>query len=184
VGVQPTSGGGALASVVFFPPVRGRSGIGGSIRAFPPLTVRVFDGGKPDTYTYTTVLDRLSIGGKPGAQAPNETVLSTVDNGASWTSIAPPSATGAIGYFDAADWWWVGSGSWSRSADGGLSWTDPTNIGVVEPLPGSLQVLDRAHAWFAASAGWRPLLESTDDAGIHWRMVMLPPIADVAQALT
>jgi photosystem II stability/assembly factor-like uncharacterized protein len=185
VGVQPTSGGGALASIVFFPPVRGRSGVGGSIRAFPPLTVRVFDGGKPDTYTYTTVLDRLSIGGRPGAQAPNETVLSTVDNGASWTSIRPPSGAGAIGYFDAADWWWVGSGSWSRTADGGVTWTDPTNIGVVEPLPGSLQLLDRAHAWFAATAGGvRPLLEATDDAGIHWRMVMLPPIEDGAQAFT
>ena len=184
VGVQPTGGGGALASVVYFPPVRGRSGIGGSIRAFPPLTVRVFDGGKPDTYTYTTVLDRLSIGGKPGAQAPNETVLSTLDNGASWASIQPPSAAGAIGYFDAANWWWVGAGSWSRSANGGLSLSDPTNIGVVEPLPGSLQVLDRAHAWFAAAAQARPFLESTDDAGIHWRMVALPPLADGAQALT
>src|SRR6266550_2621149 len=184
VGVQPTSGGGALASIVYFPPVKGRSGVGGSIRAFPPLTVRVFDGGKPDTYTYTTVLDRLSIGGKPGAQAPNETVLSTLDNGATWASIQPPSAAGAIGYFDAANWWWVGAGSWSRSANGGLSWSDPTNIGVVEPLPGSLQVLDRAHAWFAAAAQARPFLESTDDAGIHWRMVALPPLADGAQALT
>jgi photosystem II stability/assembly factor-like uncharacterized protein len=184
VGVQPTSGGGALASVVYFPPVRGRSGVGGSIRAFPPLTVRVFDGGKPDTYTYTTVLDRLSIGGKAGAQAPNETVLSTVDNGATWASIQPPSASGAIGYFDAADWWWVGAGSWSKSADGGLSWTDPRNIGVVEPLPGSLQLLDRAHAWFAATTARRPFLEATDDAGVHWRMVTLPPIEDVAQALT
>ena len=144
----------------------------------------MFDGGKPDTYTYTTVLDRLSIGGKPGAQAPNETVLSTLDNGASWASIQPPSAAGAIGYFDAANWWWVGAGSWSRSANGGLSWSDPTNIGVVEPLPGSLQVLDRAHAWFAAAAQARPFLESTDDAGIHWRMVALPPLADGAQALT
>jgi photosystem II stability/assembly factor-like uncharacterized protein len=185
VGVQPTSRGGALASVVYFPPVKGRSGIGGSIRAFPPLTVRVFDGGKPDTYTYTTVLDRLSIGGRAGAQAPNETVLSTVDNGATWTPIHPPTAAGAIGYFDAADWWWVGSGSWSRTADGGVTWSDPKNIGVVEPLPGSLQLLDRAHAWFAATAGGvRPLLEATDDAGIHWRMVMLPPIEDRAQAFT
>jgi len=184
VGVQPTSGGGALASIVYFPPVKGRSGVGGSIRAFPPLTVRVFDGGKPDTYTYTTVLDRLSIGGRAGAQAPNETVLSTVNNGTTWTPIRPPSGAGAIGYFDAADWWWVGAGSLSRTTDGGVSWTDPQTIGVVEPLPGSLQLLDGAHAWLAASVGSRPVLESTDDAGLHWRIVLLPAVADSPQALT
>ncbi|HYS98918.1 MAG TPA: YCF48-related protein [Candidatus Dormibacteraeota bacterium] len=184
VGVQPTSGGGALASIVYFPPVKGRSGVGGSIRAFPPLTVRVFDGGKPDTYTYTTVLDRLSIGGRAGAQAPNETVLSTVDDGTTWTPIRPPSGAGAIGYFDAADWWWVGAGSLSRTTDGGVSWTDPETIGVVEPLPGSLQLLDDAHAWLAASVGSRPVLESTDDAGLHWRIVLLPAVVDSPQALT
>ena len=184
VGVQPTSGGGALASIVYFPLVKGRSGVGGSIRAFPPLTVRVFDGGKPDTYTYTTVLDRLSIGGRAGAQAPNETVLSTVNNGTTWTPIRPPSGAGAIGYFDAADWWWVGAGSLSRTADAGISWTNPQSTAVVEPLPGSLQLLDESHAWFAASLGSQPVLESTDDAGLRWRIVLLPALADSPQAVT
>jgi photosystem II stability/assembly factor-like uncharacterized protein len=175
VGVQPTLGAGAIASVVFFSPIKGRSGVGGSIRGFPPLTVRAYDGGRLNTYLYTTTLDRLVVGGRTGAQPPNETVLSTLDNGVSWTSISKPPPSGAIGYFDAANWWWIGSGSWSTSADGGVTWTDPRTIGVVEPLPGSLQLLDSAHAWFAAS-GTKPVLEATNDAGRHWRVVELPPI--------
>src|SRR5207247_2100207 len=104
VGVQPTSGGGALASIVYFPPVKGRSG--------------------------------------------------------------------------------VAAGSLPRPTAGGVSWTDPQSIGAVEPLPGSLQLLDGAHAWLAASVGSRPVLESTDDAGLHWRIVLLPAVADSPQALT
>jgi len=177
VGVQPTQGAGVLASVVYFPPIKGRTGVGASIRAFPPLTVRSFDGGRPYTYTYTTVLDRLVVGGRTGAQPPNETVLSTTDNGATWTAIRPPATSGAIGYFNARDWWWIGAGKWSASSDGGATWTDPRGIRAMEPLPGMLQVLDGDHAWFAASAGTRPLLQSTDDAGRHWRVVTLPPLA-------
>src|SRR5437762_3303168 len=97
VGVRPTLGSGALASVVFFPPIKGRTGGGGLIRSFPPLAVRSFDGGRPYTYHYTTLLDRLAAGGRTGAAAPNETILSTLDNGASWTAIDQPPAGGAIG---------------------------------------------------------------------------------------
>jgi hypothetical protein len=56
-----------------------------------------------------------------------------------------------------------------------VTWTDPRTVGIVEPLPGSLQVLDSAHAWFAAS-GNKPMLLATKDAGRHWRVVELPPI--------
>jgi len=176
VGVRPTVGPGALASVVFFPPIKGRTGVGGSIRSFPPLTVRSFDGGRPSTYLYTTVLDRMAAGGRKGAAAPNETILSTLDNGASWTTIDQPPAGGAIGYSDATHWWWVGAGAWSKSADAGATWSGPTGISVIEPLPGLLQVLDRRHAWLAGAAGQRPVLQGTDDAGLHWRTVSLPAV--------
>jgi photosystem II stability/assembly factor-like uncharacterized protein len=175
VGVQPTVGAGALASVVFFPPVRGRTGIGGSIRSFPPLTVRAFDGGRPYTYLYTTVLDRLAAGGRTGASAPNETILTTIDSGATWSEIDQPPPGGAIAYSDARHWWWVGAGAWSKSGDGGTTWSGPNEASVIEPLPGSLQVLDRRHAWLAGTADQRPILQRTDDAGQHWQTVPLPP---------
>ena len=176
VAVQPTLGGGAVASVVYFSPIKGRSDVGGIVRDFPPLTVRVFDGGRPHIYTYATGIDQL-VGGPFGQdQAPNQVEFSTVNNGATWRVIEPPSPDGAIGYFDASNWWWIGSGLWSNSKDGGVTWMDMRGVGVVDPVPGSLRVQDRDHAWFAGSAGWRPLLEGTDDGGQTWRMVMLPPI--------
>jgi photosystem II stability/assembly factor-like uncharacterized protein len=176
VAVQPTSGGGAVASVVSFPPLKGRTGIGATIRGFPPLTVWAFDGGRPHTYTYATVIDQVVGGPFAQEQAPNQTPLSTVDNGANWVAIAPPSTAGAIGYFDAFNWWWIGSGFWSSSADGGLTWTHPRGVGAIEPIQGSLQVLDRAHAWFAGSRGSSPVLEGTADGGVHWRQVALPAV--------
>jgi photosystem II stability/assembly factor-like uncharacterized protein len=179
VAVQPTSGGGAVASVVYFPPIKGRTGIGADIRSFPPLVVRSFDGGRPHTYTYTTVIDQVAGGPYATEQPPNQAQLGTVDNGSSWSAVDPPATSGAIGYFDALNWWWIGAGRWASSGDGGSTWTNPRGIGVIEPLPGSLQVLDRDHAWFAASSGSRPVLQATDDGGLHWRMVLLPPMPDL-----
>ncbi len=179
VAVQPTSGGGAVASVVYFPPIKGRSGVGADIRSYPPLVVRGFDGGRPHTYIYTTVIDQVASGPFAVEQPPNQAQLSTLDNGSSWSPIDPPSTSGAIGYFDAMDWWWIGGGRWASSGDGGATWTSPRGIGVIEPLPGSLHVLDREHAWFAGSTGPRPVLEATDDGGGHWRMVLLPPMPDL-----
>lgn len=179
VAVQPTSGGGAVASVVYFPPIRGRTGVGADIRSFPPLVVKSFDGGRPHTYIYTTVIDQVAGGPFAVEQPPNQTQMSTLDNGSSWSPIEPPSTSGAIGYFDAMNWWWIGAGRWASSQDGGATWTIPRGIGVIEPLPGSLQVLDRDNAWFAGSAGPRPALEATADGGVHWRMVLLPPMPDL-----
>ncbi len=177
VDVQRTSGRGAIASVVNFPAVKGRSGTGGSIRAFPPLAAPFYDGSRPNYYVYTTAINQV-VGGPFGAvQAPLEELLSTADNGTSWSQIEPPSASGALGYFDAAEWWWVGSGKSSFSGDGGATWTGSRRIGVIEPQPGSLQVVDRNHAWFAGAN--RPVLETTDDGGAHWRLVTLPPLADL-----
>src|SRR2546427_2313748 len=182
VDVQQTSAGGAIASVVAFAPVGGRIGTGGTIRGFPPLRVPFYDGSRPNNYIYPTLIDQV-VGGPFGAvQAPQAALFSSLDDGATWVAIVPPSTSGAIGYFDASNWWWIGSGAWSTSKDGGVTWKGSRGIVVVEPLPGSLRVLDRDHAWFASSA--RPLLEATDDGGAHWRTVLLPPIGDPVYALT
>ncbi|HXN90544.1 MAG TPA: hypothetical protein VN906_03580 [Candidatus Sulfotelmatobacter sp.] len=177
VTVQPTIGSGLVATVVNFAPVKGRTGIGGIIRAYPPLVVRAYDGGRPHTYTYSTFNDLVTGGPFAQEQAPNQVQLASVDGGATWSAIHVPSATGAIGYFNTRDWWWVGSGTMSRSFDGGVTWSGVEGTGVVEPLPGSLQVLDQNHAWFAASEPL-PVLETTADGGARWRMILLPPMED------
>lgn len=178
VAVQPTSGAGLAAAVVSFPPIKGRTGVGAVIRAFPPLTVRAYDGGRLRTNTYATLIDQLA--GGPAAQdpAPNQAMLSTVDEGSAWSPIQPPSRDGAIASFGAADWWWVGSGQMATSRDGGMTWTASQAIDAVAPKPGSLQVLNRYYAWFVA--GSKAALETTSDGGAHWRLVALPPLNDAA----
>jgi len=178
VAVQPTSGTGAVASVVYLPQIKTKKGISGTITGFPPLTVRIYDGGRPVANTFTTLVDQVAGGPAAQQQAPNQILLSTLDGGATWTPIEPPSSSGAIGYVDAANSWWVGAGLWSTSRDGGVTWTVPRGTGVIEPVPGSLRVLDRNHAWFAGSAGSMPVLESTDDGAAHWRTVTLPAIEE------
>jgi photosystem II stability/assembly factor-like uncharacterized protein len=173
VGVQPTSGMGAIASVVWFPPIKGRTGVGGTIRSFPPLTVRAFDGGRPYTYLYTTVLDRLTAGAPWGSSPPNETILSTVDNGASWSLAQGLPDGGALGYFAAHDWWWIGGRELRTSGDGGVTWGGSRLVDAVDPSPGLLQVLDGSHAWLAGVQDGGPILQRTDD-GLHWRTVSLP----------
>src|SRR5438067_9017233 len=179
VAVHPTSGRGAVASVVYFPPLRGRAGVGATVRSFPPLTVRAFDGGRLRTFTYSTLIDQLAGGPYAQEQAPNQTRLRTVDNGTTWAPIEPPSTSGAIGYFDASNWWWIGAGLRSTSRDGGVTWSGPSGVGGTGPTPGSLQVLDRDHAWFAGSVGAKPVLVSTNDGALHWRTVTMPPIEEL-----
>jgi photosystem II stability/assembly factor-like uncharacterized protein len=179
VAIQPTVGVGVAASVVFFPTQLGRKGTGATIADFPPLTVRTFDGGVPVTYTYTTAIDMKNTGGNTQqATPPNQHELRTLDNGLTWASISLP-ASGAIGYSDAANWWWIGGRTQAYSRDGGATWTDPRNIDALDPVPGSLQVLSPTHAWFAASDGSHPVLEATSDGGAHWRVVALPAIPDL-----
>jgi photosystem II stability/assembly factor-like uncharacterized protein len=189
VAAHATHGAGVVATVATFAPPYGRSGIGGNVVAYPPLTVRTFDGGVPVSYRYLTFIDTTSNsawtavdttnsnGSATQLQAPNQVQLGSLDEGSTWSVIAPPKAPGAIGYSDAQDWWWIGSGAWSTSSDGGVTWTPSRNLGVPEPLAGTLQVLDPMHAWFGAMAGTRAVLESTDDSGIHWNMTILPAIS-------
>jgi hypothetical protein len=59
---------------------------------------------------------------------------------------------------------------------GGTTWTAARNIGVIQPLPGSLQLLDSNHAWFGAMAGTKAVLERTVDGGITWEMIGLPAV--------
>lgn len=178
VAVQPTAGRGAFASVVFFPPIKGRTGIGANIRAYPPLTVRSFDGGRPHIHLYATGIDQIVSGPWTQEQAPNQVELSTIDNGAHWNVIAPPSTVGAIGFVDATNWWWIGAGALSKSRDSGVTWSSPREAGVVDPQPGTVRVLDRAHAWFAGSGDSRPVLEATDDGAVSWRAFALPALDD------
>jgi hypothetical protein len=188
VGAQATQGIGVIATVTTFAPTFGRSGIGASVVSYPPLTVRTFDGGVPVYYVYTTMTDTIPKadiatvdsksrnGSSTQVQAPNQVQLGSLDGGSNWSLIAPPTPPGAIGYSDAQNWWWIGSGAWSASSDGGVTWTPSRNVGVPPPLPGSLQVLDTRHAWFGAMAGSRAVLMNTSDGGTHWQMSVLPAI--------
>lgn len=174
VAAHPTAGDGVVASVVHFASFEGRSGVGGEVRNYPPLTVRSFDGGRLRTYLYTTLLDSVVTGPFAQDSPPNETRLATTDGGRTWAAIDLPAAGGALGFADAAHWWWIGGGMSATSSDAGVTWTDPRDIGVVDALPGSLQMLDRDHAWFAGAPGARTMLESTDDGGVHWTTTPLP----------
>lgn len=188
VAAQTTEGAGVVATVVNFVPYVGRSGVGEQVIAFPPLTVRAFDGGLPVVYRYATFVDaipgsdlrKVETENKSGpyaqGQAPSQVQLGSLDGGLTWKVIAPPSAPGAIGFADAQTWWWIGSGAWSTSSDGGTTWTATRNIGVIQPLPGSLTVLDSKHAWYGAMAGTKAVLERTEDGGITWEMIGLPAV--------
>jgi photosystem II stability/assembly factor-like uncharacterized protein len=185
---EPTVGAGAVASVVNFTPLSGRSRSGASVVDYPPLTVRSFDGGGSVTDAYTTFVDTTSGDGlrllhwdqemAPSELAPTagQVQLGSVDLGASWSIISPPPAAGSISYFDKYDWWWVGLGSWSTSSDAGKTWTPDRYISVPEPVTGTLQVLDAKHASFGAEAGTGPIIETTDDGGVTWNVIKLPPI--------
>lgn len=183
VAAHPTQGAGVMATVIGIAPPNGRSPAGGVLIGYPPLRVGTYDGGRPVTYVYADVspyryssIERGNPAPSVGAQAARQSQLSSVDGGVSWKAISPPSSVGSIGYVDALNWWWIGSGAGSTSSDAGSTWTRTRSLGVPEPLPGSLQFTDATHAWFGAMAGPRPLVETTADGGIHWSMALLPAL--------
>jgi hypothetical protein len=181
VAAQPTEGAGVMTTVVAIAPPRGRSPAGGVLVGYPPLRVGTWDGGRPVTYVYADVspyryssVEHLNAGGFVDSLPTNQTQLSSVDGGLTWSLDGAPSGQRAVGYVDALNWWWIGSGrSRSRLTRAGRT-SRVRTVGVPQPLPGSLQFLDATHAWFGAMAGSRPLVEATDDGGIHWRMILLP----------
>lgn len=174
VAVQPTSDGGVTATVVFFPTLQGRKGQGAKIRDFPPLTVRAFDGGRPVTYFYATPIGSGVTTSVQQALPPNQTQLATRDNGATWSPISVPTTGGAVGYLNPADWWCVGAGRLAVTRDEGKTWSATAGTDVQAPLPGSLKILDRLHAWLIGTYRSRAVLETTADGGRHWRLVSLP----------
>jgi len=185
VAARPTIDEGVAATVIPIAPLKRRSSDGATFLAYPPLTVRSFDGGGSVMYVYTTFADVspyrytniLSDSGQVVApSASDEVELRSLDGGSTWKSADVPLDYGAFGFIDALDWWWIGSGAWATSSDGGVTWSGRQPLGVLAPLPGSLQVLDADHAWFAAMAGRRPMLETTADGGYEWTMVSLPAL--------
>jgi photosystem II stability/assembly factor-like uncharacterized protein len=190
VAPHPTGGAGVMATVIGVASPTGRSPEGGVVLGYPPLTVRTFDGGGSVTYVYADVspyryssIEYVNPGMLINTEPANQFQLSSIDGGRSWQPVQTPSTYGAIGYIDALNWWWIGSGARSMSSDAGRTWTQARTTGVPEPLPGSLQFIDATHAWFGAMAGPRPLVESTDDGGIHWKMILLPAISSSAGVL-
>ena len=182
VDVQPTARDGAIASVVAFSEFRGPIGKTGMIRRFPPLAVPFYDGSRPNNYVYQTLINQVIDGPYANVQAPRSELLSSVDGGSSWSVTEPPSITGAIGFADASHWWWINTGVGSSSSDGGRTWTSVHKVGIIEPMPGTLDVLDRAHAWFSGLSA--SALQATDDGGLHWRLVALPPVEAIQRAQT
>ena len=184
VAAHPTEGAGVMTTVIGVASRNGRLRVGGALVGYPPLQVSTYDGGRPVTNVYAGVspyryssVEHLVPGPLVATEPANRFQLSSVDGGVSWNPIITPSDYGAVGFVDALNWWWIGSGAGSRTLDAGRTWSETRGLGVLEPLPGSLQFIDATHAWFGAMAGARPLVESTDDGGIHWRMLMLPEIA-------
>lgn len=187
VAARPTVGAGVLVTLIAMVSAGGRPVDAAEAAGYGALSVRAFDGGGSVTWIYPRFGDPMPFkfvaydsAGEPvrfnGFKLSNQIQLTSADEGATWSMMSPPSSLGAIGYFDALNWWWIGSGRWSTSYDAGRTWTRVRSLGVPEPLPGSLQMLDANHAWFGAMAGSRPVLERTDDGGVHWNMYLLPPI--------
>jgi hypothetical protein len=145
----------------------------------PVRSVRTFAGGGSVTsigeavspYSYPAGAAATSGAGRSIA---NQFQLSSVDGGVSWKASTTPSIEGAVGYLDAVNWWWIGTGVQSRSSDAGSTWSPVRGLLVPTPLPESLQIIDATHLWFGSMVGARPLVEATDDGGIHWTMQFLP----------
>jgi photosystem II stability/assembly factor-like uncharacterized protein len=183
VAAHPTVGSGVVATVVPIAPPQGRSVDGGIVLGYPPLRIRGFDGGILVTSVYTTFGDislyRYSAtlwesGDTLIPPAPGEVELSSLDAGSSWKIVGVPLGFGTIGFANLVDWWWIGADAWATSPDAGATWNPRPPTATLAPLPGSLQVIDADHAWYAGMKASTPYLEATYDGGRTWRTVGLP----------
>ncbi len=179
VAAHPTQGAGVSVSVG----VASSDGSppGWALQDFPVYRVRTFDGGGSMTSVYTDVgRTGYSSTGVPSPSPAGELIrqiqLSSIDGGRSWTAFSTPSVEGAVAYVDAMNWWWIGSGAQAKSSNAGGTWSLRTVLAPA-PLPDSFQIIDPTHVWFGAMAGPRPLVESSDDGGVSWTMVLLPASA-------
>jgi photosystem II stability/assembly factor-like uncharacterized protein len=176
---HPTVGAGIVATLTLdASPSGNQSSDGPSLADSPVRSVRTFDGGGSMTSVYADVSPyRFSLSSTwsrvAGRQVANQFQLSSIDGGHSWNAISTPSVFGAVGYFDALNWWWIGPGVQSKSSDAGITWSPARSLLVPAPLPESIQIIDRTHVWFGAMVGLTPLVEGTDD-GVNWRTILLP----------
>ena len=177
---HPTSGTGIVATLTIDGSPNGNQSTDGpSLADSPVRNVRTFDGGgsmtsvyadvSPYSFSLSTTSSRVV-----GGQVANQFQLSSIDGGRSWHAISTPSVFGAVGYFDALNWWWIGPGMQSKSSDAGRTWSPIRSLLVPAPLPESLQIIDGTHLWFGAMVGPTPMVEGTDDGGVNWRKILLP----------
>lgn len=188
VAAQPTQGAGVVATIVSLAPFFARLRMGQRVVAYPPLTIRAFDGGEPVIYSQEIFADavpradlaaagaKVNSGTWAQVQAPRQVQEGSLDGGVSWSVIAPPTEPGAIAYSDARTWWWIGHGALATSSDGGATWTPSRVAGVLQPLPGSLQLIDSNHAWFGAMVDNKAVLQRTEDGGSRWELIGLPTL--------
>ena len=180
VAAHPTAGSGVMTTVIGVAPLNWPSRDAGVALDYPPLKVGTFDGRQSITYVYADVspyryssIEYVNPGHFVSSEPENQYQLSSIDGGHSWHAMLPPSTYGAVGYVDAHTWWWIGSGAGSTSVDAGRTWSQASGLGLPEPLPGSLGFMDATHAWFGAMVGLVPVVEVTQDGGVHWKKIRL-----------
>ena len=177
---HPTIGSGIVATLTVEGSPRNNQTSDGPVLADSPVrNVRTFDGGgsmtsvyadvSPYTFSFSSTSSRAV-----GTQVANQFQLSSVDGGHSWKAISMPSVFGAVGCFDALNWWWIGPGVQSKTSDAGSTWSPIHSLQVPAPLPDSFQIIDGTHVLFGAMVGAAPLVEGTDDGGVSWRTILLP----------
>jgi photosystem II stability/assembly factor-like uncharacterized protein len=173
VAAHPTQGAGVNVTVGIAS--SGAVAPGWALQDIVMFRVQTFDGGGSMESVYADVgrPGYLATGAEPGPQFQ----LSSIDGGRTWKAVSTPAALGAVAYLDASNWWWIGSGVQAKSSDAGGTWSPIRTLLVPAPLPESVQIIDATHIWFGAMAGPRPLVESTDDGGVSWTMVLLPGAA-------
>jgi photosystem II stability/assembly factor-like uncharacterized protein len=184
VAAHPTAGSGVMTTVIGIAPLNWPSPDAGVALNYPPLKVGTFDGRQSITYVYADVspyryssIEYVNPGEFVSTEPEDQYQLSSIDGGRSWHAMLAPSTYGAVGYVDAQTWWWIGSGAGSTSMDAGRTWSQASGLGLPEPLPGSLGFMDATHAWFGAMVGQQPVVEVTQDGGVHWKKIGLPELS-------